>query len=187
PRRPVVLVVFAMADEFVRFWPRFNDLFGYPEGVAKAAGIASMGVGTTWYNPQWRMLDICVHEATHALTTQMLGLAGGASWLSEGIAERYEPSVVAGRDLRAEVRRQVADGKLELPPLEQLLSGAPTPCDRYLPAALVIDWLLADPLRRAQLPAVLEDMWKTGTTDLRPLVERRLGMPMAELEERWRS
>src|SRR3989442_10822114 len=36
--------------------------------------------------------SLCVHEATHALTTQMLGLAGGTSWLLEGLAERYERS-----------------------------------------------------------------------------------------------
>lgn len=181
PRRPVVLVVFATEPSYRAFWPRLLDRFGHAAPGGSEAGMAAMGVAATWYRPPPLMLGIAVHEATHALTTQMLGLAGGASWLFEGVATRYELDH-APYDVDARVRREAARGFL---PLDVLVAGGPTPGDGYLPAALLVEWLLADPLRRAQLPGLLEAMRERGDTDLRPLAQRHLGLGMAALEHAW--
>ena len=74
-----------------------------------------------------------------------------------------------------------------VPPLEGLLNGAPTGYGGYLPAALVIEWLMADPLRRTQLSGLLQDMRGRATVDVNVLAADHLGMSMTTLDAAWRE
>src|SRR5439155_21501521 len=188
PSRRVVLLVFANQEGYQRFWPRFQRRFGLDYVPHGEGGMAAMGIGGTWYRDAWRgdpagMLDICVHEAVHALMVQMLGLAGGQTWLSEGLAERYGRKA-AGLDGAVWVQRDLG---ANVPPLESLLNGAPTGYGGYLPAALVIEWLMADPLRRTQLSTLLQDIRGRATVDVNVLATDRLGMSMTTLDAAWRG
>jgi CHAT domain len=187
PRRPVVLLVFADSGEYTRFWSRFRERFEMNSTFPAATGRAFMGVATASYDESWTrdaryMLNVCVHEATHALGTQMLGLAGGSRWLFEGMAERYG-RVAAGLNGFADVQTELYEHGI--PSVADLLANAPTPPNGYLPAALMVEWLLADPLRRSQLPALLHTMRVEAVTDLRLLAERHLGLTVEKLEDAW--
>jgi len=188
PSRPVVLLVFANQDSYQRFWPRFQRHFGLDYVPRGEGGMAAMGIGATWYRDAWRgdptgMLDMCVHEAVHALMVQMLGLTGGQTWLSEGLAERYGRKA-AGLDAAVYVQRDLGAA---VPPLASLLNGTPTGYAGYIPAALVIEWLMADPLRRTQLSALLRDMRDHATVDINALAADHFGMSMATFDASWRE
>jgi hypothetical protein len=75
----------------------------------------------------------------------------------------------------------------DIPPLASLLNGAPTGYGGYLPAALVVEFLMADPLRRAQLSALLRDMRKRATVDVNVLAFEHFGMSMVTLDDAWRA
>ena len=71
--------------------------------------------------------------------------------------------------------------------LDALLGEKRIPPHGYLPAALLVDWLLDDPLRQSQLPVLFRELHATGAADLRTLLTRHLGMSMGELERLWRG
>jgi hypothetical protein len=188
PSRRVVVIVFADRDGYQRFLPRFGRRFGLDWASHGEGGMAPMGVSATWYRDAWRgdattMVHICVHEGVHSLMTQMLGLSAGQTWLTEGLAEFYGRKA-AGLDVALRVQRDLEAG---VPSLESLLSGAPTGYSGYLPAALVVEWLIADPLRRAQLSGLLRDMRQRATIDVNVLGPDHLGMSMTTLEGAWRT
>jgi hypothetical protein len=188
-RQPAVLVLFESSEHEARFWGRLAERLGIviaqpPSGFL---GRAMAGIGSSWSevspDPKQRTM-IAVHEAVHALMHQMLDVRGVPSWLAEGLARRYDLRAV-GYDVRPEVRAALAAGRI--PPLDALLGEKRIPPHGYLPAALLVDWLLDDPLRQSQLPVLFRELHATGAADLRTLLTRHLGMSMGELERLWRG
>lgn len=187
--RPAVLLVFAGRLEQETFWRRLgervNARFIAPS-LANLAGQAALGIGTTWMEglPPDAVFPVALHEATHALTHQLFDIDRVPSWFAEGIAGRYE-WIATGRDIRPQVQAARTAGSI--PSLADLMGAGSIPSHGYLPAALLVDWLLEDPLRRSQL-AVLYDEARQGTTsDLPALLEKHTGLPMAALEGQWRA
>ena len=185
PRRAVPLIVFASDQEFNAFWRRLGSpsrvsLEAVPQGVA---GRTIESVATSHFQ-EWPEdgLALYVHEASHALLHQMFGIGAGGNWLAEGVATNYEWQV-SQPDVHA-VRAGLADpgGRM---PLETLLNGERVPRERYWQAALVVQWLLDDPLRRVQLPTLFAAMREEGSVDARQLVGRYLGMSVNDVEEAW--
>lgn len=114
---------------------------------------------------------------------RMLGLDNRGEWLLEGLATRYQLAF-SGQDIGPVLRAGLADAR-GWTPFEDLLYGEPIQEARYWQAALVIDWMLADPSRRDRFFAALEAMRRRGSTDLRPLVQGRFGVTLAEIESSW--
>jgi hypothetical protein len=173
PANPSVVLVFATETRDRRFWRALERRVGlsFSEPSMGVRGHAVLGIGTTWWSDDVTpatLLRICLHEAVHALMHQMLDIGRTPSWLAEGIASRYDARAL-GLDLGPHVRALVEEGTF--PTLDELMTPDRIPAHGYVPVALLVDWLLADPLRRSQLPVLY-----------RPLH----AMSMARLEDEWR-
>jgi hypothetical protein len=189
PRRPAVLVLFASRESEVRFWDRLaHRLDVVISGPASGfLGRAMAGIGSSWSGAtpdETTRTMVWVHEAVHALMHQMLDVRGVPSWLAEGLARRYD-LLATGHDVHVEVKAALAAGRI--PALDALMGEKRIPSHGYLPAALLVDWLLDDPLRQSQLPVLFRELRTTGAADLAKLLTRHLGMSMDELERLWRE
>jgi hypothetical protein len=188
PAAPSVLIVFASRERDQRFWRALERRVGlsFSEPSSGVRGHAVLGIGTTWWSDDVSdptLIRISVHEAVHALMHQMLDIGRTPSWLAEGIASRYDARAV-GLDLGPHVRTLLEDGTF--PTLDELMTPERVPWHGYVPVALLVDWLFADPLRRSQLPVLYRQLHANPTADLRPSLERNLGLSMARLEDEWR-
>lgn len=185
--RPAVLLVFDGRRAQQAFWQhlgeRVHARFITPS-LANLAGEAALGVGTTWTEglPPAAIFPVALHEATHALAQQLFDIDRMPSWLAEGIAARYE-WIATGRDLRPAVQAARATGSI--PSLGDLMGATSIPSHGYLPAALLVDWLLDDPLRRSQLAVLYDEARQGRTPDLPALLEKHTGLSMTALESQW--
>ena len=184
PSRPVPLLIFAADRDYREFWPRFARRFEAEMAAPRSGGFTALGVGSApGATDPATIRPVFVHEASHALMGQMLGLDNRGEWLLEGLATRYQLAF-SGQDIGPIVRAGLADARGRTP-LEDLLDGEPIPETRYWQAALVIDWMLADPGRRERFLAALGAMRRRGSTDLRPLVRGHFGVTLADIESSW--
>jgi hypothetical protein len=115
-----------------------------------------------------------LHEATHQIMFNRIGIWGGGSWFQEGLAEFMSTS----RDDRGTVARLVAKGttmKLkEIMKLEQLIGGgfdAKTGGARtrelYLESALLTEFLRESPQTKGSFPAVLDEVGSIPRSSLK--------------------
>jgi hypothetical protein len=184
-RQPAVLLLFdgrPTADAFLR---RIATELGLTLDLPRSfAALAFLGIGVLWTDEldPTTFHKVAIHEATHALTQQLFDIDRVPSWFAEGVAERAE-LVVHATDVTPVVRSLLAAGRV--PPLRTLLDARHIPGHGYLPAALLIDWLLADPLRRSQLPQWFRDAQTQSTPNLLQLLERRMGLSADDLELAW--
>jgi hypothetical protein len=186
---PAVLLVFdtraAQAAFLARLGERLHTRFDFGN-LANVGGESVLGIGMTWVEdiaPE-NLPTICLHESVHALTAQLFGIDQVASWFSEGVARRAE-LVILDPDAREHVQAVLAQN--QIPPLAELMNAAHIPAHGYLPAALLIDWLLDDPLRRSQLPLLFRDARAERRPDLLALLQRRMGLGADALERQWRE
>jgi hypothetical protein len=184
-----VLLVFdthaTQAAFLARLGERLHTRFDFGT-LANVGGQAVLGIGMTWVAdvPPQELPTICLHEAVHALTAQLFGIDQIASWFSEGVARRAE-LVLLDRNAADRVRAMLAQD--QIPSLAALMNAAHIPAHGYLPAALLIDWLLDDPLRRSQLPQLFRDARAEHRPDLLALLQRRMGLGADTLERQWRE
>ena len=184
PPRPAPLLVFAADGDYRAFWPRFARRFEAAMAAPRSGGFTALGVASAAAAADPAAIrPVFVHEASHALMGPMLGLDNRGEWLLEGLATRYQLAF-SGQDIAPIARAGLADARGRAT-FEDLLDGEPIPEARYWQAALVIDWMLADPARRERLLAALGAMRRRGSTDLRPLARGYFGVPMADLESSW--
>jgi len=82
-QRLMPVFLFQTADEYYRF---FAKSFGMTvEDGERTGGVASGDFYSTWYEAPGD--PVHVHEATHQIFRNRLGLGGGGSWFQEGVAE----------------------------------------------------------------------------------------------------
>lgn len=181
PKRAIPLLVFASDEDYRAFWDRFGDrVGGRVRPKAQDQGYTWQGIAATTYSDEYGPVrPVYVHEASHALLEQALGLAAQGSWLYEGIGILAQLEV-SKQDLSGVYRRGLARSDVKTPIFE-LVAGRPIATSRYWQAVLLVEWMLADPGRRAALDAALVDMRSQGSTDLRPLLERHFGLDMPRL------
>jgi hypothetical protein len=184
PSHPAPLLIFAADRNYREFWPRFARRFGGEAAAPGSGGFTALGVASASAAADPAAIrPVFVHEASHALAGPMLGLDNRGEWLLEGLATRYQLAF-SGQDIGPIARAGLADARGRAT-FEDLLDGEPIPEARYWQAALVIDWMLADPGRRERFLAALGAMRRRGSTDLRPLARSHFGVALADLESSW--
>jgi len=190
PSEPAVLIVFASKEHSERFWDSLEKALELrpPQLPATYRGQATLGIGTTWWTEDVTesfLTRVCVHEGVHALMDQMLDVGNRSeSWFAEGLASRYDMKAV-DFDVGGAVREALQEGNF--PGVLELMAAERLPPHGYVPAALIIDWLLADPLRRSQLPVLYRELHVAPGTPLGPLLERNLGMSISRLDAEWHA
>jgi hypothetical protein len=190
PQNPAVLIIFASKERNQRFWDVLYAKLGLRPGELPAGyrGQATLGIGTTWWSddvPESFLTRVCVHEAVHALMEQMLDVGVRTeSWFAEGLASRYDLKAV-DFDVGTAVQDSMREGSF--PSVQELMTAQRIPHHGYIPAALLIEWFLADPLRRSQLPVLYRELHAAPSHALAPLLERNFGMSIARLDQQWRA
>jgi hypothetical protein len=181
---PVPLLVFAEEADYRSFWPRFAGMMGSRANAPRADGFTSQGIASSSVSRSGRPVrPVFVHEACHALCTQILGLPNRGEWLQEALATRYQ-LMFSGQSIRQIVQEGIEKRSYRLP-LERLVDGSRIPTNRYWQAATFLEWLLDDAKRRKKLDEALADMRARASTDLRPLAATRFGMSIEEMESAW--
>lgn len=181
PQRPVPLIVFSDESSYRDFWDRYAEQLGTSvRPLAQDEGYSWLGIATASYDDSYGPVrPTYVHEASHALIERSLGLDAHRSWLFEGLAN-VDQLAISKQDIGAVYRTGLVRSGVKMP-LYEMVSGAPIPTSRYWQATMLMHYFLADPGRTVMLNAALDDMRRTGTVDLRPLLDTRFGMDVPRL------
>lgn len=171
--RPLPILLFRTGEEFRSF---LVDSMGYSPKAAKCVkGVARGELYATWYESP--VDPVHLHEATHQLIETRLGLHGGGSWFHEGLAEYAATS----RNDRNAVANRIAAGNapswMELIESRDLGaddthergafgSRATTARERYLHAALLIEFLKESEFAKAKFVRFLRAVGSCPRNDL---------------------
>jgi hypothetical protein len=139
----------------------------------------------TWYESPNDPVHI--HEATHQILFNRLGLSGGGSWFQEGLAEYMSTH----RDDRNAMAQCVAKGKAkhmkEFIAIPVLLSGGQTEAhDNYIEASLLIEFLRESDPTKAKFPVFLEKVGsarRSSLPEVEKAIETSLGWSIDQLDE----
>lgn len=171
--RKMPILLFRTNTEFQSF---LVDSLGYDEASAKRVkGIAMGEFYATWYESP--VDPVHLHEATHQIFTNRIGLTGGGSWFQEGVAEYASTS----KNDRNAVANRIAAG--QTPSLMELIdapdlahnmtwkrgaTGRRATCDRerYLHAALFIEFMKESAFTKAKFAKFLRAVGTCPRNDL---------------------
>ena len=159
----------------------------------RSKGHASRDYYATWYDAPGD--PVHVHEATHQIFANRLGLGGGGSWFQEGVAEYMsskpgDRSAVAGQvknKKHVPLAEFIAIPSLLMSSDEDAPMGDPSG-GNYEQAALLIEFLRESKWAKDKFPAFLQRVGRIPARN-RPEIEAALeelyGVDLAGLEERW--
>ena len=190
-RRLLPVILFRTEDEYDEFYARIAAI---PlEQARRSKGHAWRDYYATWYDAPGD--PVHVHEATHQIFHNRLGLSGGGSWFQEGVAE-YMSSKPGDRSAAAgQVKKQKHVPLAEFVAIPSLLlssaADAPTgdaASDHYAQAALLIEFLRESKWAKDKFPAFLQRVGRIpgqNRGEIEAALEDVFGVDLAGLEERW--
>lgn len=190
-RRLLPVFLFRTADEYYQFYARIAGIS--MEAAERSKGHAWRDYYATWYDAPGDPVHI--HEATHQIFANRLGLGGGGSWFQEGVAEYMssrpgDRSAVAGQ-----VKKQKHVPLAEFVRIPSLLlsSDADAPGGNqagasYQQAALLIEFLRESKWAKDKFPSFLQRVGRIpgqNQGEIEAAFEDLYGVGLAGLEERW--
>jgi hypothetical protein len=171
--RLMPILLFRTPEEFRSF---LTDSLGYSSTAAKKIkGIATGTLYATWYESPRDPIHL--HEATHQIFTNRIGLTGGGAWLQEGLAEYASTS----KNERNAVATRIAGGKgltllamIEMVDLADLGTRAHNRAaerttsarERYLQAALYVEFFKESAFARGKFAKFLRAAGTCPSNDL---------------------
>ncbi|HEY1065840.1 MAG TPA: hypothetical protein VGE52_07015 [Pirellulales bacterium] len=186
PAFPVPLLIFNKHENYGAFIPRLAAEFASEAGVPTSDGFTALGIASSSWSPELKTeRPVYVHEFIHALLSSRLDLPNHGEWLQEGLASHYQLQFIKQADFNKLVAGQLSDGRYK--PLETLTNGEAIALSDYWQAATLCEMLLNDEKYRAKFPALVSAFRRDGSTDLRPLVEKELGVDFKTLLNDWRN
>src|SRR5262245_21618455 len=190
-RRLLPVFLFRTKDEYDQYYARIAGIS--MEEAGRSKGHASRDYYATYYDAPGQ--PVHVHEATHQIFSNRLGLGGGGSWFQEGVAEYMsskpgDRSAVAGL-----VKKQKHVPLSEFIGIESLLMSsdedAPAgdqPQASYEQAALLIEFLRESKWAKDKFPAFLQRVGRIpaqNKAEIETALVEIYGVGVAGLEERW--
>jgi hypothetical protein len=189
-RRLMPVFLFRTNDQYYQF---LGKQFGMSvEDARRTGGISSGDFYSTWYEAPGDPVHI--HEATHQIFRNRLGLGGAGSWFQEGVAE-----YMSTRDNeRGMAAHAVEKGKhVPLPEFVKIESlifsqpgndarGADTSGDQYKQAALFVEFLRESKFGKAKFQEWLHAVGAMPSNDVPAIeaaVRRVYGTDLAGLEK----
>jgi len=190
-RRLMPVFLFRTPEEYYQFYESVAGLSR--EEAERSKGHAWRDYYATWYDAPGDPVHI--HEATHQIFANRLGLGGGGSWFQEGVAE-YMSTRPGDRSAAAGLVKKQKHVPLERFVTIQSLLYAGDPDapqgdeaeQNYKLAALLIEFLREDKWARERFPAFLQRVGRLSRGDrigIEAAVEDLYGVGLAGLEERW--
>jgi hypothetical protein len=176
----------------------YNQFFSRIAGISMAEAERSKGHAAgdyyaTYYDAPGD--PVHVHEATHQIFSNRLGLGGGGSWFQEGVAEYMSSkpgdlSAVAGL-----VKKQKHVPLSEFIGIESLLMSSDEDAPMgdqaeasYEQAALLIEFLRESKWAKDKFPAFLQRVGRIpdkNKAEIEAALQSIYGVNVAGLEERW--
>jgi hypothetical protein len=154
------------------------------------AGVGGASKGHAWkdYYATWYESPndpVHIHEATHQIFRNRLGLSGGGSWFQEGLAEY----MCTRRDDRNVLAQNVAKGKAthlkEFVQIPQLIAGASAE-QNYLEAALLIEFLRESKETKEKFAAFVEKVGQAqrgSLSQIETALHDSLGVSLDQLDQ----
>jgi hypothetical protein len=182
-RLPLPLLVFAEEASYGAYVPRLAAAYGAASGPPETNGYTLQGIAASSYDPRRGSLrSVYVHELVHVYLQLHHLLDADESWLSEGLATRYQLRYHY-QDLAPVVREGLARPGWH-DPLPELCDGRRLGPDRHWQAMTVLETLLEDDPQA--LDTLLSGARRAGSSDLGPMLES-LGTDWDRLDARWRE
>ena len=180
----MVLMIFARQEHYRVFWRQLGQLFNSIVPVVNSEGYTIFGIAGSTYSPEQfgGVRPVFVHEACHALLTQVVGVPNRSEWLHEGIANFYQLRW-SKQKIHELTRAMIERGRHV--PLAKLLDGNRISQRDYAQAVLFVKWLMEDKSRRQQFESAMLEMKQRSSTRLEPLLKKNFKTTIAEMEKAW--
>jgi len=191
-RRLMPVFLFRTKDQYCDFFPK--ALNSTVEAGRRTGGIASRDLYATWYEAPGDPVHI--HEATHQIFANRLGLGGAGSWFQEGVANYMSTK----DNQRGDAARAVKKGRsMPLPEfmhVESLLfsskaddkSGGDEAGDQYELAALLIEFVRESKFGKAKFQDFIHAVGVTPRGDVPAIeaaIQRVYGVDLAGFEQQF--
>ena len=188
-RRLMPVFLFRTNDEYYAFFARS---FGATvDDARRSAGVSAGDFYSTWYEAPGD--PVHVHEATHQIFRNRLGLGGGGSWFQEGVAEYMSTK----DNERGAAAHAVKKGKHvpipDLVKIQSLLFSAPkdnksgddAAANQYQEAALIVEFLRQSKFGKDKFQDYIHAVGSVPANDVPAItaaVKRVYGVDLAGLE-----
>ncbi|RMH02137.1 MAG: hypothetical protein D6702_09475 [Planctomycetota bacterium] len=192
-RKLLPVFLFRTKEEYVSFYAAIAGIDR--EQAARSKGHAWRDYYATFYDAPGDPVHI--HEATHQIFRNRLGLSGGGSWFQEGVAEYLSTTA---NERRAWARRAARDGTytpfrdfVGIPSLlrsaggERNVRGGSVAGGHYLQAASIIAFLRESDFGAERFPDFLREVGSVrgGEDEVEAAIRRVYGCSLPELEREW--
>jgi hypothetical protein len=189
-RRLMPVFLFRTNDQYYEFFAQaFRSTV---EEGRRTGGIASRDFYATWYEAPGDPVHI--HEATHQIFANRLGLSGGGSWFQEGVAEYMSTKDNERGAAARAVKKGRAPTLAEFMGIESLLfsskkedkSGADEAGSQYELAALFTEFMRESKFGKAKFPAYIRAVGAVQRSNVKAIeaaVRRVYGVDLAGLQQ----
>lgn len=185
--RGAVLLVFYSHNEYRDFIPKYAQYLNAAAHHPESSGYTIEGVSTSSWNEQYGTLrPVYTHEFVHGYLSTTMRIASRGDWLHQGMACRYQLKFHPQANIN-----QIIHNGLNSPmahePLKELCAGGHIANNRYWQAATICQMLMTDDRYRAGLPALLERIRDSSSTDLGPHLQPVWQTDFDTLTSDWRA
>jgi len=187
PARPARIIIYQNEEDYRAFVPRLASQLGAAAPEPTSDGYHVSGIALSWWIdvPMGVVRPVITHEFVHTiLSNYMLIDSAHSDWWQEGVA-----SLSQLRSHPQDDYWELVGEGLEKPemrtPLEELTNGQSIPMHRYWQAATIVEMLTTDPGYKDKIFDLIAAIRKTGSTDLRPLLEPVYGKDYEQFTKDW--
>jgi len=190
-RRLLPVFLFRTEDEYNQFYAQIARIT--MDEADRSKGHASRDYYATYYDAPGDPVHI--HEATHQIFSNRLGLGGGGSWFQEGVAEYMSTKPGDRSAVAGQVKKQKHVPLSEFIAIESLLMSSDEDAPMgdqavagYEQAALLIEFLRESKWAKDKFPAFLQRVGRVPSqnrAEIEAAFEDIYGVGLSGLEERW--
>lgn len=186
--RPARVIVFADREQYAAFIPRFGEKLGAQAAKPQSTGYHLQGIALSFWDPEFGTLrPVVTHEFVHSiLSNYALTDSSHSDWWQEGVANTYQLRWHPQANFNELVVNSLKSEN-NYDPLETLANGGSVEMNRYWQVATLVAMLREHSEYMDKLPNLLEGFLKTGSTDLRPLLQPVYGKSWDELTNDWKK
>ena len=183
----VTLIVCDDKESYHRLTQDFVAALNSKRTPPTSGGLTLHGVAFSYWSPQHGTLrPVYTHEFVHGWMMNELQIANSGEWVHEGIATYYQLKFHPQENISDMILQGIENRRLS-DPLEKLCNGERIKTIRYWQAMTVVEMLMKSEKYRGRWPVLLENMRRSGSTDLEPHLAAVLQTNWNSLTDDWRE